>query len=95
MRFYTKPHQYYCGIDLHARSMYLCILDQQGEIVFHRNMHTTSEMFLRAIDPYREDIVVAMDEGDALLCAQVSEPVPGKNAFHGHDDIFPVRVYSP
>jgi len=21
MRFYTKPHQFYCGIDLHARTM--------------------------------------------------------------------------
>jgi hypothetical protein len=21
MRFYTQQHQYYCGIDLHARSM--------------------------------------------------------------------------
>jgi len=26
MRFYTKTHQHYCGIDLHAKTMYLCIL---------------------------------------------------------------------
>jgi hypothetical protein len=26
MRFYTKQHQYYCGIDLHARRMYTCAL---------------------------------------------------------------------
>ena len=32
MRFYTQQHQYYCGIDLHARSIYLCIMDQAGEI---------------------------------------------------------------
>jgi hypothetical protein len=25
MRFYTKPHQWYCGIDLHARTVYICI----------------------------------------------------------------------
>ena len=30
MRCYTKQHQFYCGIDLHARSMYVCILDQAG-----------------------------------------------------------------
>ena len=29
MRFYTKPHQFYCGIDLHARTMYVCILNQE------------------------------------------------------------------
>ena len=27
MRFYTKQHKAYCGIDLHARSMYVCILN--------------------------------------------------------------------
>ena len=30
MRFYTTQHQSYGGIDLHARSMYLCILNQDG-----------------------------------------------------------------
>ncbi len=25
MRFYTQQHGYYCGIDLHARTMYVCI----------------------------------------------------------------------
>ena len=29
MRFYTKKHRYYCGIDLHARSMYICILGDE------------------------------------------------------------------
>ena len=36
MRFYTKQHRYYCGIDLHARSMYLCILDTHGEMLLPR-----------------------------------------------------------
>ena len=26
MRFYTQQHQHYCGVDLHTRTMYLCIL---------------------------------------------------------------------
>jgi len=26
MRFYTKQHQFYCGIDLHARTMFISIL---------------------------------------------------------------------
>ena len=51
MRFYTKPHQWYCGIDLHARTMYVCILSQDGEIVLHRNIKTTPETFLKAIAP--------------------------------------------
>jgi transposase len=61
MRFYTKQHKFYGGIDLHARTMYLCILNQNGEIVFHRNMRAAPEPFLQAIAPYREDLVVCVE----------------------------------
>lgn len=61
MRFYTKQHKAYCGIDLHARSMYVCILSQDGEILLHRNMKTSPELFLKAIAPYREDVVIAVE----------------------------------
>jgi predicted NBD/HSP70 family sugar kinase len=61
MRFYTKQHKAYCGIDLQARTMYLCLLNQDGEILRHRNMKTRPEMFLKAIAPYREDLVGAVE----------------------------------
>ncbi len=35
MRFYSHQHQFYCGIDLHARSMFLCIMDHKGKILLH------------------------------------------------------------
>jgi transposase len=59
MRFYTKQHPFYCGIDLHARTMYVCILDQAGETLLHRNMPATPEALLKAIAPYRAQIVLA------------------------------------
>jgi transposase len=61
MRFYTKQHPFYCGIDLHARTMYLCILDQAGETLVHRNMTATPEALLKAIAPYRDQIVLAAE----------------------------------
>jgi transposase len=61
MRFYTKQHPFYCGIDLHARTMYICILSQDGEIVLHRNRPAGPEPFLKAIAPYREAIVVCVE----------------------------------
>lgn len=61
MRFYTKQHKNYCGIDLHTNKMYLCILNQQGETVFHRNMKTRPDIFLHAIKPFREDLVVSAE----------------------------------
>lgn len=33
MQFYTGQRQYYCGIDLHAKAMYVCILDGIGTII--------------------------------------------------------------
>ena len=36
MRCYTKQHQFYCGIDLHAHTMYACIWNHHGEIMLHR-----------------------------------------------------------
>ena len=61
MRFYTTQHRYSCGIDLHARSMYVCILDQGGTVLVHRNMSTSPEAFLRVVAPYRDDLVVAVE----------------------------------
>jgi transposase len=61
MRFYSKPHRYYCGVDLHARTMYVCILDQGGEILLHRTMKTSPDALLKAIAPYRDHMVVAAE----------------------------------
>jgi predicted NBD/HSP70 family sugar kinase len=61
MRFYTRVHGAYCGIDLHARTMYVCIVNRDGEILLHRNMPTNPEIFLKAIAPYRQDLVVAVE----------------------------------
>jgi transposase len=61
MRFYTKQHQFYCGIDLHARTMYVCIMNRDGEILVHRNMPAGPDPFLKAIAPYREDLVVCVE----------------------------------
>src|SRR5262245_31709665 len=61
MNFYTHQHKHYCGIDLHARAMYVCILDQHGAKLVHKNLPTTPEAFLRVIAPYKEDIVVGVE----------------------------------
>jgi transposase len=61
MRFYTQQHKFYCGIDLHARSMYVCVLSQEGEILLHRNMKAAPAPFLQAVAPYRDGLVVAVE----------------------------------
>ena len=61
MRFYTQQHPFYCGIDLHARSMYVCIVNRDGEILLHRNMKAAPDSFLKAVAPYRDGLVVAVE----------------------------------
>jgi transposase len=61
MRFYTTQHPFYCGLDLHARTMYVCSLSQDGEVVLHRTMQAAPEPFLKAVAPYRDGLVVAVE----------------------------------
>ncbi len=61
MRFYNKNHTHYCGIDLHAKTMYLCIMNQGGEILLHKNFKSRPEDFLAAVAPYQDDLVVAAE----------------------------------
>ena len=39
----------------------VCIVNRDGEILLHRNMPTTPEIFLKAIAPSRQDLVVAVE----------------------------------
>ena len=62
MRFYKQQHQFYCGIDLHAKTMHVCLVDQGGEILVHRNLKTEPDQFLSAIAPYlQQDLVVGVE----------------------------------
>lgn len=61
MRFYNRQHQYYCGVDLHARSMFTHILDAQGQTVFESNLPAAPEAFLDAVAPYRQGLVVGCE----------------------------------
>ena len=93
MRFYQPSTEFYCGVDLHAKTMYLCILDRQGTILLHKNLRTDPEAFLRAVAPYRASLVVAVEclhcwywLGD--LCAREGIPfvlghVLAMRAIHG------------
>ena len=61
MRFYTGQHQFYCGIDLHARLLAVCVLDQAGNVVFDRNLPCRPEALLRAVAPFREGLVIGVE----------------------------------
>ena len=61
MRFYTQQHQYYCGIDLHTKTMYICVLDKSGETMLHQNIPVDSSLLKKLIQPFLPDMVIAVE----------------------------------
>jgi len=87
MKIFTDRHRYYCGVDLHARSMYLCILDDDGQVKLHKNMEAKPDPFLAAIDPFIDHVVVGVEciftwYWLADLCAEQDIPFILGHAFY-------------
>jgi transposase len=61
MRFYTGQHRFYCGIDLHARTLHVCVLDQAGAVVFDKNLASRPDALLHALAPFRGGLVVGVE----------------------------------
>ena len=61
MKFYTQMHKHYCGIDLHARCLYVCILDQDGNILVHRNIKADPNALMRLVTPYQDGLVIGVE----------------------------------
>src|SRR5207237_10394287 len=55
MRFYTGPHQFYCGIDLHARLLAVCVLDQAGSVVCQTHIPADKQTLLDTLAPFTPD----------------------------------------
>ena len=61
MNFYNNMHPYYCGIDLHARLLYVCIIDNTGEILVHKKIKDDPNALLQLLMPYIGEIVVGVE----------------------------------
>jgi transposase len=61
MRFYDRQHRFYAGVDLHARTMHLCILDAANNVVFDKNLPCRPDAFLAAVAPFRDDLIVGAE----------------------------------
>jgi hypothetical protein len=56
MRLYKHPHRFYCGIDLHARTLYLHVLDHGGKTRYEKNIPARPDTFLDAVEPRRPSV---------------------------------------
>ncbi len=66
MKYYTSTTRYHCGIDLHSRQMYVCVMDSQGNKLLHMNIKNNDfAFFLKKIEPWRHDMTVCCE---CLFC---------------------------
>ena len=57
MRFSTQQHRCYCGIDIHARTLALCVLDEAARAT----VAASPQAVLEALVPYRDGLAVASE----------------------------------
>lgn len=79
MRTYKTQHSYYCGVDLHARTLFVNVLDDKGNTRLELDLPASPSVFLDAVKPYREGLVVGCECMFAWywladLCEQQSIP---------------------
>jgi transposase len=62
MKYYTSTTEFNCGIDLHARQMYVCVMDRQGKKLVHTNVKDNDfEFFLKLVAPYKHSLTVCCE----------------------------------
>jgi transposase len=58
---YNRSHAFYCGVDLHARTMFTHVLDAKGKTVFEEDLPAEPDEFLHAVKPFRKNLVVGCE----------------------------------
>ncbi|MDB5051183.1 MAG: family transposase [Fibrobacteres bacterium] len=61
MRLLNLDKKYYCGIDLHGKTMYTTIMDKSGTLLFHKNLPNSMSDLLDALRPYQKDVAVGVE----------------------------------
>src|SRR2546428_12522455 len=57
MKYYTSTTEFNCGIDLHARQMYVCLMDRQGKKLVHTHVKDNDlAYFLKLVQPYKHNL---------------------------------------
>lgn len=62
MKLHRTETEFNCGIDLHTTSMYVCVLNRQGETLVHKKVANNDLDYLeKVLSPYRHDLTVACE----------------------------------
>ena len=60
--YYQTTTEYSCGVDLHSRQMYICVMDRNGKVLIHRNVRGNDfAYFLQLVAPYKDSLTVCCE----------------------------------
>ena len=61
-KYYTTTTEFNCGIDLHSKQMYVCIMDRAGKSLVHQNVKGNDfAFFLKIAKLYLHDLTVVCE----------------------------------
>lgn len=61
MRYYSQPHKYYCGVDLHTKTMFCHVTNAEHKTLAEKNLPCTETAFVEFISAFQGDIVVGCE----------------------------------
>jgi transposase len=62
MKYYKTTTEYNCGIDLHTKQMYICVMDREGNKLVHKNIKGNDfSFFLKLVAPYMHSLTVVCE----------------------------------
>jgi len=61
MHYKTIKSEFFCGVDVHSKKSYLCILDNTGEKHVQMNIQNSFQLFKDILTPYIPNIVVGCE----------------------------------
>jgi transposase len=61
MNFVQLSRKYYCGIDLHSKSMILCVVAADGKILMTKHIMNCIAEVLKALKPFARSLVIGVE----------------------------------
>ncbi len=61
MQYYINKHRHTCGVDLHGRNLYLCMLDPDRKVLLHRRVPCDTERLLTELKPFLDDLIIGVE----------------------------------
>ena len=58
--FVTVKTKHVCGIDLHSRTMSVCIMDKNGKVLVRKSIKCDIKLLMNILKPYLKSITVGV-----------------------------------